>query len=109
MFFEDDAIAAFVVLDHAQKGPHQHDAAAAGFFEVFVLGGVGHVLQAETGALVFDHDADFVVGDLAGDKDLFARVEAVAVLDGVDQGLFEGQADAEDPAGVESRSPPGAR
>src|SRR3954447_225220 len=78
-----------VVLDEEQ-------AAAARALEVLDGARVGHVAGVEAGALVRDADLEAVVADAAADVDLLAAVELVAVLDGVDDGFFQGEADAED-------------
>ncbi len=79
IFFENDAVAAFVVLDDAEERPHQHDAAAAGLFEVLVFGRNGHVLGAKAVLPSSSMMIHFLAGDLAGDLDLFVGVQPVAV------------------------------
>src|SRR5262249_1373981 len=49
----------------------------------------------EAGAFVRDGDFKTLPLDAVGDSNLLAPLHAVAVLDGVDQGLFKGEFDAE--------------
>src|SRR5262249_10225279 len=58
-------------------------------------GGVGDIGRVEPAPFVFDADLEPLRGDGVTDADLFRRVELVAVLDRVDEGLFEGQLDVE--------------
>ena len=75
---------------------HEHQAAAAGALDVLEGGGVGHVAGVEAVALVGDVDLEVLGANHGDDGHLFIAVHLVAVLDGIDQGLFQGQADAED-------------
>ena len=75
---------------------HEHQAAAAGALDVLEGGGVGHVAGVEAVALVGDVDLEVLGANHGDDGHLFIAVHLVAVLDGVDERLFEGQADAED-------------
>ena len=87
---------------------HQHQAAAAGALEVLDRGRVGHVGRVEAGALVGDLDGEAVGLHLVGDLDRLVAVVLVAVLDRVDEGLFEGELDGEDFAVVEEERLEGA-
>eukprot|EP00913_Durusdinium_trenchii_P035266 g32996.t1 len=91
----DDFVADIVVFDEAQERFHQHDAAAAGAFEIVVFGRVGNVFRFEAVALVFDFDANKFFADLAADQDRFLRVHPVAVFDGVDECFFQCESNAE--------------
>jgi hypothetical protein len=75
---------------------HEHEASAAGPFEIFDRGGIGHVVGVEADPLVGDADLESIREESIGNVDAFASVHLVAVLDGVDQGFFESEPDAED-------------
>jgi hypothetical protein len=78
---------------------HQQDAAAVEALEVFVEGRVGDRSAVEAGAFILDGDLGLFGADGGLDLDGLGAVELVAVLDGVDQGLFEGELDAEEGVG----------
>ena len=96
-----------VLFDHLQAaatvGPFgaghvgfdQQNAAAGAFFEVFFQRGIGDGFSAETGAFVFYGYFQLLGGGSDFDANFFLGVFAVAVLDGVDEGFFEGDFDAE--------------
>ena len=95
-FAHADRVALAVVLDLGHEAAHEQQAAAAGAFDVLDRGRVGHVLGVEPRPLVGDADVEPFGGDAVDDDDPLVGVHLVAVLDGVDQGLFEGQLDRED-------------
>ena len=74
---------------------HQKDAAAAGTFEILRIERIGHRFRIEPLALVLDFDEKVLRGDLIANVNGFGRVLAITVFDGVDEGLLEGEADAE--------------
>ena len=74
---------------------HQEESAAAGTFEVFVSERVGNVARIVAGAFVGDADVEAVGANMKADMDAFCLVHLVAMLDGVDNRFFQGQANAE--------------
>ena len=96
IFAHGDDVAAAVVLDLGHEVAHEQQAAAAGALEVLGGGRVGHVLGVEARPLVGDADVEPLGSDRVRDEDALVRVHLVAVLDGVDEGLFEGELDGED-------------
>jgi hypothetical protein len=67
-----------------------------GTLPVLIVGGVGHVRRIETLALVRNDDPNQVGRHAADHANLFSRVQVIAMLDRVDQCLFQRQMDAED-------------
>ena len=96
VFFQNDAITPLIVFADVQKGPHQHNPASAGSFQIFLGGGVWNVLFAETLALILNLDSHFLERDFAGDSNPLGGVHAVSMLDGVDDRFFQRQSHSED-------------
>lgn len=91
-------VASVVEFDARHEGTHEHDAASAGAFEMGRVGGVGERVGIEAWAFVGDFDADFGGREAAGESDVFRFVHGVAVEDGIDESLVDGEMDAEDVA-----------
>jgi len=83
------------VLDVIHVRFDQQDAATAAFRQVFLGGGIGHVVALEPRPFVFDNDLRLLRRDRASDVNLFRRVELVPVLDRVDQDFLQRQLDRE--------------
>src|SRR5438105_1083816 len=87
-------------LDIVHEAPHEEDAAPAGFEHVLGRERIGHVLRPEPFALVGDLDhelgrrVDWREGEFDGDE--LTAIFAVAMLDGVDDGLADRDADPVD-------------
>ena len=91
-----DRSASIVVRDLGHVVPHQEQAPAAGPFQVLRRGRVWHVVGIKAGAFIDDLDLEPIRVDAVRNADRLGPVQLVAVFDGVDQGLFEREADAED-------------
>jgi len=95
-FLHHHTVSHVVVLHPGHEASHEHQAPSTGGFDVGRVGRVGDGGGVEPFAFVGDFDADDFRAHAAGDVDVLARVKLVPVADGVDQGLFHGQVDAED-------------
>src|SRR5262245_39015552 len=91
---QSDAVAAVVVADRHIVA-HQEDAAATGAFEI--LGGerIGNSAGIEPGALIFNLGSHLSIRNGVANVNELGRVAAIAVLQSIHDGFFEGQADAE--------------
>ena len=96
--FHGHAVSAGVELDPRHEGLHQHHASAARGKNVVVAGGIGQGGGIETAAFVGDFDANPVAAQQANEMHVLGRVEVVAMMDGIGQGLFGGQVYGEDVA-----------
>ena len=94
--FHDDAVAAVVVLDAVHEVPHQQHAAPARGLDVVFVGRVGDLGGIEAVPLVDDLDLEAIVRQAKAGAHHLVWIQPVAVADGVDQRLFNGQVDAED-------------
>ena len=65
-----DLVSGGVEGDRGHVGPHEHEAAAAGHFEVFVERGIGDGTGVETGALIADPDGEGGLVGLPIDADM---------------------------------------
>ena len=75
---------------------HEEQAAAAGALDILDGHRIGHVFRVEAAAFVGDADVEALAREHVVDMHLLGAVHPVAVLDGVDQRLFQGKFDAED-------------
>src|SRR5437660_1027566 len=91
-----NGFAATAEADLAHIMAHEHQAPAARSFDVFFGGRVGNFAGIEAAAFVGNDYFEYLGVDAVADLDLLGAVHAVAVLHGVDDRLFDGQADAED-------------
>lgn len=98
--FEFDGVTLLVVLDAAHEISHEHDAAAIGAANVLLIGTVWNRFGIEALALVADLDPDLIVRRVTNHVDLLVAIQAISVLDGVDDGLFQGESNAKHLAGV---------
>ena len=63
---------------------------------VLIVGAVGNRVGIEALAFIGDADPESIGPHFTGDLDPLAEVELVAMLNGIDDGFFERQVDAED-------------
>ena len=104
LFVEENVVATVVELDTVHETSHEEHPSAVGCQSVFRVGRVGEGAYVEALAFVGDFDIHAIFGKAAFDVDRFGKVHFVAMLDRVDQRLFQGKVDAEDvvlaPAGL---------
>jgi hypothetical protein len=79
--------------DSGHEGTHQENASPAGFSEEGVVGRVWQQFGGEARAFVGDFNSDQVRREPADEMHFFRSIFLVAVNDGVDQGLVDGQVD----------------
>ena len=91
--FHLDAVAGVVVTDGRHEIAHQHDAATAWTFEVLFSGTVGNVLWLEARTFVTNLSPHPLARPSADNVNLLGFVQLIAMLDGIDNGLFQRKAD----------------
>ena len=74
---------------------HQHEAAATRTLQIFHGGRVRYLGTIKAATFVTDKDIEAFRLNVVGDVDFLGVIELVAVLDGVNEGLFQSQLDAE--------------
>src|SRR5262249_23538077 len=92
----ENGVASRAKRDGTHVVTHQHETAATGTFQVFGGRGIGHLAGIEASALISDVNVKALRADPVSNLDAFLAIEVVAVLNGVNESLFERQADAED-------------
>src|SRR5262249_13690813 len=90
-----NAVSTRVVFHPRHVLADQEQAAAGGSFQVFVCQWIGHGGRIETGPVVLDREQDEFPRHIRAQPRFLLRVASVAVLDGVDHRLFQGQAHGE--------------
>lgn len=103
-FSQKDTVALGVELDEIHETSHEKYPPAVGGFSMFRVRRVGQGVDVEAFSLIRDRDIHLVFRQVALDVDRFGEIHLVSVLDRVDQGLFQGEVDAENvvfsPSGV---------
>ena len=74
-----------VGLDHENAPP-------AAFLKILLMPRIGDFFTHKSDAFIFDNDLGLFGGDLGFDVNFFTRVETIAMLDGVLDGFFQGEA-----------------
>src|SRR5262245_27809632 len=90
-----DRFAAAAEADLAHVMAHEHQTTATGTFDVFFSGGIGHFARIKAAAFVGNDYFEYFGVDAIADLHFLGAVHAVAMFHGVDDGLFHGQANAE--------------
>src|SRR6185295_7233985 len=68
--------------------------------EILIRTRIGHAATDKTRALILDENLHALIGDGGVDANRFALIKPIAMLDGVDGGLFQCELDAEDRVSV---------
>src|SRR6185369_6311868 len=81
-------------VEFIHEGAHQEDAAAGSAQEIFLGKGIGHLGKVETLLLVQNPNDLFFRSEIHGQMNLFVGAFLIAVVEGVDDTLAHGHADA---------------
>lgn len=95
-FAHGEVIAGRVVFDLSHVVAHQKQAAAAGAFEIFRGEAIGDLAGIKAATFIGDADLAALGVYLVVNENLLGGVHLVAMLDGIDERLFQGKANAED-------------
>ena len=95
-FDEPDNVPFAQELDYVHEPPHEGNASAARLAEVLVGGAIGDGGRVETGSLVGHGDFGFLRVNPVGDGDFLPAIPFVAVLDSVDKGFVDCEANGEE-------------
>ena len=91
-----DTIAAFVEFNYIHIRAHKQYSPAAGLIEIFAAPWVWNGTWVKALAFVGHRNLDLVGAYRILDSNLFLRVHFIAVLDSIDESLFQRQMDGED-------------
>src|SRR5690242_7639858 len=92
----NEAAPAAVPTDLRHIRLDQEDPPAAAFFEVLRQGRIGNGRAIKAGTFVLDADLDLIGADAGFNANFLSRIKTVAVLERIDQSLFQSQVDGKE-------------